>query len=144
MRAAPAGPGLGAHHRHERRSARLRCTRRYVQPAPFVTIAFPAASAEHPSVSYQLEVGAIYPHLDGLTDEPLFDGFKRGFLNIFQVNPGSACSPTTRRAMRCRSRCSSMPRWRNSRRRFPAGAHLRWTSCARRSIATSPARRATA
>lgn len=61
--------------------------RRYVQPAPFVTIAFPAASAEHPSVSYQLEVDAIYPHLDGLTDEPLFDGFKRGFLNIFQVNP---------------------------------------------------------
>jgi hypothetical protein len=60
--------------------------RRYVNPA-FVSIAFPPATAEHPLVQYTLEVTAIYPHLRGIEKEPRFDGFRRSYLDIFQVNP---------------------------------------------------------
>jgi hypothetical protein len=60
--------------------------RRYV-PVPFVSMAFPPASPEHPRVEYEMEVVAIYPHLAGIEQDPRFDGFRRSFLNIFQVNP---------------------------------------------------------
>ena len=77
-------------------SARLTCNvrgakldydaRRYVK-APYVSVAFPAASARHPLVQYTLQVAAIYPHLRGIEGKARFDGFRRSFLNIFQVNP---------------------------------------------------------
>jgi hypothetical protein len=60
--------------------------RRYVKP-PFVRVAFPAATAEHPRVRYRLEVAAIYPRLRGIENNPRYDGFRRDFLNIFQINP---------------------------------------------------------
>lgn len=54
---------------------------------PFVDVQFPAATEARPLVEYDLKVAAIYPKPEGLDDDPLFDGFKRGYLNIFQVNP---------------------------------------------------------
>ena len=60
--------------------------RRRVRPK-FVEITFPAATVEHPMVVYDLEVAAIYPALPGIEKDPRFDGFRRNFLNIFQVNP---------------------------------------------------------
>jgi hypothetical protein len=60
--------------------------RRYVSP-PFVRIAFPPATPEHPLIEYELEVTAIYPPLPGIEKDARFDGFRRSFLNIFQVNP---------------------------------------------------------
>lgn len=60
--------------------------RRFV-PTPFVRIAFPPATAEQPQVSYRLEVTAIYPNLKGVENNPRYDGFRRDFLNIFQINP---------------------------------------------------------
>jgi hypothetical protein len=53
----------------------------------FVRIAFPAATAELPRVEYRLEVTAIYPKLAGVEGNPRYDGFRRDWLNIFQVNP---------------------------------------------------------
>lgn len=83
-------------HLPDRGSFRIRCdapgvelgydARRFVRPS-FVEVVFPAATAERPTVTYDLEVAAIYPRLAGIDDDPLFDGFRRGFLNIFQVNP---------------------------------------------------------
>jgi hypothetical protein len=77
-------------------SARITCNlpdakldydaRRRVHP-PFVSVAFPPATAAHPLVEYELEVTAIYPHLAGIEQDARFDGFRRSFLNIFQVNP---------------------------------------------------------
>ena len=77
-------------------SFRIRCdapgvelaydARRFVRTA-FVEVTFPAATAERPTVTYDLEVAAIHPSLSGIEGDPLFDGFRRGFLNIFQVNP---------------------------------------------------------
>jgi Bacterial alpha-L-rhamnosidase 6 hairpin glycosidase domain len=61
--------------------------RRFVKPTPFVRIAFPPATAQQPQVEYRLEVVAIHPQLPGIDGNPLYDGFRRDFLNIFQVNP---------------------------------------------------------
>jgi hypothetical protein len=60
--------------------------RRYV-PKPFVKVAFRAADAARPRVEYTLEVAAIYPGLKGVESDPRYDGFRRSFLNLFQVNP---------------------------------------------------------
>jgi hypothetical protein len=60
--------------------------RRFVQPA-FVRIAFPPAETAQRPIEYRLEVVSISPKLPGVEANPLYDGFRRGWLNIFQVNP---------------------------------------------------------
>jgi hypothetical protein len=60
--------------------------RRYVK-TPFVRVAFPAATTAVPRLEYELEVAAIYPALRGLGTDPRYDGYRRSFLNLFQVNP---------------------------------------------------------
>lgn len=60
--------------------------RRFV-PQPFVKISFPPANREHPAVEYAVEIVALYPKVPQVDSDPLFDGFRRNFLNIFQVNP---------------------------------------------------------
>lgn len=60
--------------------------RRSVKPA-FVSVAFPAATAKRPRVEYRLEVVSIHPRLPGIEGNSLYDGFRRDWLNIFQVNP---------------------------------------------------------
>jgi hypothetical protein len=53
----------------------------------FVKVAFPAASDANPRVSYTLDVVDIYPGPASIADDPRYDGFRRDFLNIFQLNP---------------------------------------------------------
>ncbi|MEI7730494.1 MAG: hypothetical protein WCO56_13035 [Verrucomicrobiota bacterium] len=60
--------------------------RRFAKP-PFVRIAFPAATAKQRRVEYRLEVVTIHPNLAGIEKNPLYDGFRRDWLNVFQVNP---------------------------------------------------------
>jgi hypothetical protein len=60
--------------------------RRRTRPA-FVRIDFPPATAAQPSVVYKLEVIALYPALPGVEKNPIYDGFRRDFLSLFQVNP---------------------------------------------------------
>ncbi|MCX6896723.1 MAG: hypothetical protein NTZ16_14780, partial [Verrucomicrobia bacterium] len=36
---------------------------------------------------YRFEVVSIYPQLPGIERDPLYDGFRRDYLNLFQVNP---------------------------------------------------------
>jgi hypothetical protein len=60
--------------------------RRYVK-TPFVRVEFPPATASHPHLEYTLEVVRLYPKLPRIEMDARFDGFRRGFLNIFQVNP---------------------------------------------------------
>lgn len=54
---------------------------------PWVKITFPAASASRPSVEYRWEVTAIHPQVQGVGDDPRFQGFRRNWLNILQWNP---------------------------------------------------------
>ena len=60
---------------------------RQIEDPPNVKIAFPAATAERPSVTYTLAAVQVYPKLPGIEGNPLYDGFRRDFLNLFQVNP---------------------------------------------------------
>ena len=60
--------------------------RRFVKP-PFVRVAFPAATANQRRIEYRLEAVTIHPKLAGIEENPLYDGFRRDWLNIFQVNP---------------------------------------------------------
>jgi hypothetical protein len=53
----------------------------------FVSIEFPPATAVQPVVEYRLQTALVYPPVENLENNPLFDGFRRDFLNIFQVNP---------------------------------------------------------
>jgi len=51
----------------------------------YVEVTFPAATAANPRIAYTFTVTAIYPELPGLAANPLFDGFRRNYLNIFQM-----------------------------------------------------------
>lgn len=53
----------------------------------FVKVTFPAATASRPRIGYTLDVVDIYPHVPGIGGDPRFDGFRRNWLNIFQLNP---------------------------------------------------------
>ncbi|HVB28864.1 MAG TPA: hypothetical protein VNG91_03525 [Terriglobia bacterium] len=53
----------------------------------YVRVTFPAASPAMPVVEYTLKVVDIYPGGPKLAGDPRFDGFRRDFLNIFQLNP---------------------------------------------------------
>jgi hypothetical protein len=56
-------------------------------PHDYVRVVFPAASARARVLEYRLEVVAIHPPVPGIAGDPRFDGFRRNFLNIFQLNP---------------------------------------------------------
>lgn len=60
--------------------------RRFSTPA-FVEIGFPTATVDQPQRTYQLDITAIFPTLKGVEKNPLYDGFRRNFINIFQMNP---------------------------------------------------------
>jgi hypothetical protein len=57
------------------------------QDKDYVRVTFPAATAALAQVTYTLEVVDIYPALAKIAGDPRFDGFRRNWLNIFQVNP---------------------------------------------------------
>lgn len=52
-----------------------------------VSLSFPAATKEQKFVEYDFEVAAIYPEVPGIENDSRFDGYRRNFLNTFQVNP---------------------------------------------------------
>jgi hypothetical protein len=60
--------------------------RRRVKPA-FVQALFPSATADRPVIEYRFEVVALYPRLAGIDQNPRYDGFRRNYLSLFQVNP---------------------------------------------------------
>jgi len=71
----------------KQRSQKLDYDARRSVSMPYVKISFPPATREQSYVEYKLDVVSIYPRLPGIESDPLFDGFRRNFLNIFQVNP---------------------------------------------------------
>lgn len=65
----------------------LTCDARRRQPEFFVAVSFPGATAARPRVEYVLESTLIHPALPNLPDDPLYDGFRRSFLNLIQFHP---------------------------------------------------------
>ena len=57
------------------------------QADDYVKVTFPAASAALPQIDYDLEVVDIHPRAPQLEGDARFDGFRRNWLNIFQLNP---------------------------------------------------------
>ena len=53
----------------------------------FVRVTFPAAISSQPKVEYRLEVTAVYPKDARIEADPRYDGYRRNFLNILQLNP---------------------------------------------------------
>ena len=53
----------------------------------YVRVTFPPATRDRPVIEYTLEVVVIYPERPELAGDPRFDGFRRNWLNIFQLNP---------------------------------------------------------
>ena len=51
----------------------------------YVEVIFPGATQSNPRVAYTFTIIAIYPHIAGIESDPHFDGFRRNWLNIFQV-----------------------------------------------------------
>lgn len=52
-----------------------------------VKITFPPATRKHSRLTYRLKVVAIHPKISGIIADLRFDGFRRDWLNIFQINP---------------------------------------------------------
>lgn len=84
-------------HLPDKGSFRIRCNEPEIKlpydatrdnvPEPYITVDFPAADVAHPFVEYTLEAAAIYPKIPGIDKNPLYDGFRRNYLNMLQVNP---------------------------------------------------------
>ncbi len=69
------------------KSAALDYDARRRRPENFVRVAFPPATKEQGVVEYTLEVTLIHPDLPGLDENPLYDGYRRNFLNLIQLHP---------------------------------------------------------
>jgi hypothetical protein len=59
----------------------------YESGRAFVKVTFPAATVALPRVEYRLEVATIFPSVAGIDSDPRFDGFRRNWLNVLQLNP---------------------------------------------------------
>lgn len=57
------------------------------QPGNLVRVAFPPATKEQGVVEYTLDVTLIHPALPGLAEQPVYDGYRRNFLNLIQLHP---------------------------------------------------------
>ncbi len=55
--------------------------------ANWIHITIPAATADLHEIEYDLEVVDIHPSVAGIDGDPRFDGFRRNWLNIFQLEP---------------------------------------------------------
>jgi hypothetical protein len=53
----------------------------------FVKVSIPGASADNPQVAYTLDVVSIWPGPPQLANDPRFDGYRRDWLDIFQLAP---------------------------------------------------------
>lgn len=53
----------------------------------YVKIALPAADSSHPDITYRFESTVIFPETDKIKNDARFDGFRKNFINIFQLNP---------------------------------------------------------
>lgn len=52
----------------------------------FISIELPGATVQHPSVTYRFTVKSIFPSFAGVKKDK-FAGYRRNYLNLFQVNP---------------------------------------------------------
>lgn len=72
---------------------RISTSTEHAEPLGYATtrkdskITFPGATRDHPALTYRLQVVAIHPKIPEIEADTRFDGFRRDWLNIFQLNP---------------------------------------------------------
>ncbi|MEC5143959.1 amylo-alpha-1,6-glucosidase [Chitinophaga sp. 212800010-3] len=54
---------------------------------PFVKLGFNAAGSGKPELVYVLEPVTIYREMPAIKGDPRFDGYRKNYINIFQLNP---------------------------------------------------------
>ncbi len=59
----------------------------YAAGPGWVRVSFPPATETSPASSYRLEATTICPPVRGIGDDRRFDGFRRNWLNVLQLNP---------------------------------------------------------
>jgi hypothetical protein len=59
----------------------------YTSGPGWIKVAFPCAAGARSGAEYRLEVTTICPRVAGAEDDPRYDGFRRNWLNVFQLNP---------------------------------------------------------
>jgi hypothetical protein len=59
----------------------------YASGKGWVKVTFPPADAGRPTVTYRWTVSAIFPRVAGIAGDARYDGFRRNWLNILQLNP---------------------------------------------------------
>jgi len=59
----------------------------YASGPGWVKITFPAAEEASPNVAYTWSVASICPDVPGIAGDPRYDGYRRNWLNILQLNP---------------------------------------------------------
>jgi len=55
--------------------------------ADFIRVVLPPAAKARPKLEYRWQVTTISPQVSGIENDPRFDGFRRNWLNILQLNP---------------------------------------------------------
>jgi hypothetical protein len=59
----------------------------YASGPGWIKVTFPAADEASPRVEYRWTVADISPEVPGIAGDARYDGFRRNWLNIFQLNP---------------------------------------------------------
>jgi hypothetical protein len=59
----------------------------YASGPGWVKVTFPPADEANPRVEYTWSVAAIFPAVPAIGSDPAYDGFRRNWLNILQLNP---------------------------------------------------------
>ncbi len=59
----------------------------YASGPGWVKVSFPPADEANPRVEYKWTVASISPDVPGIANDAAYDGFRRNWLNIFQLNP---------------------------------------------------------
>lgn len=54
---------------------------------PYIKLSFTSAHANAPLITYRFESVALFPALPAIVNDARFDGFRRNYINIFQLNP---------------------------------------------------------
>lgn len=57
------------------------------RPKQTALLSLPGANSNYPHVVYTLDVTAIYPDVPGIAGDARFDPFRRGWLDVLQLNP---------------------------------------------------------
>jgi Bacterial alpha-L-rhamnosidase 6 hairpin glycosidase domain len=53
----------------------------------YIKVSFPPATKERPHIEYRWQITTVSPQVAEIANDPRFDGFRRNWLNILQVNP---------------------------------------------------------